>query len=110
MQITINDAIGEKIRLLPNPEVFVNSVLEQALLEREKIRRKMEQAARALLNDYENDPELTAFTALDHEDLPIRTKRERPNRATPGRFSQKSSRMIGKFTASWFGFANSNQA
>ncbi len=69
MQITINDAIGEKIRLLPNPEVFVNSVLEQALLEREKTRRKMEQAAHALLNDYENDPELTAFTALDQEDF-----------------------------------------
>lgn len=69
MQITINDTIGEKIRLLPNPQVFVNSVLEQALLEREKTKRKMEQAARTLLDDYENDPELTAFTALDPEDF-----------------------------------------
>ena len=72
MQITINDNIGEKIRLLPNPEVFVNSVLEQALLEREKTIKNLKQAAHALLNDYENDPELTAFTALDPEaDSPV---------------------------------------
>ena len=69
MQITINDDIGKKIRSLPNPDAFVNSVLEQALLEMEKKRKKLKQAARALLNDYENDPELTAFTALDREDF-----------------------------------------
>jgi len=65
MRITINDDLGEKIRSLPDPDAFVNSVLEQALAEREKMRKKLEQAASDLLDDYKNDPELTAFTALD---------------------------------------------
>ena len=36
---------------------------------RERQQRELEQAARALLDDYQSDPELTAFTALDGEDF-----------------------------------------
>lgn len=43
----------------------VRDLLELAL--RERRRRQMERAAQALLEDYCNDPELTAFTALDDE-------------------------------------------
>ena len=35
----------------------------------EQKRREMSEAARALLSDYANDKELTAFTALDAEDI-----------------------------------------
>ncbi|BAJ64449.1 MULTISPECIES: hypothetical protein [Anaerolinea] len=35
---------------------------------RERQRRQMEMAAQILQEDYQNDPELTAFTALDGED------------------------------------------
>lgn len=36
---------------------------------RSAVRRKMKQAASALLSDYANDEELTAFTALDGDDF-----------------------------------------
>ena len=67
--VTITDTVGERIRRLPNPDEFVNSVLEQALVESENIRKKVERAAYLLLDDYKNDPELTAFTALDGEEF-----------------------------------------
>jgi len=40
----------------------------QAMLE-ERRQQELAQAAQALLADYQNDPELTAFTALDGEDF-----------------------------------------
>ena len=36
---------------------------------RTQISQQMEAAARALLRDYQTDPELTAFTVLDSEDF-----------------------------------------
>ncbi|MCC9074902.1 hypothetical protein FKZ61_002070 [Litorilinea aerophila] len=45
----------------------VRDLLELAL--RERRRHQMELAAQALLEDYHSDPELTAFTALDGEDV-----------------------------------------
>lgn len=45
----------------------VRELLELGLGERR--RRQMKLAAQALLDDYRHDPELTAFTALDGEDV-----------------------------------------
>jgi hypothetical protein len=38
-------------------------------LSRTQISQQMEAAAQALLRDYQTDPELTAFTALDSEEF-----------------------------------------
>jgi hypothetical protein len=46
---------------------LVREMLQQQLEERKKL--SMELAAKALLADYQADPELTAFTALDAEDF-----------------------------------------
>jgi hypothetical protein len=45
----------------------VRSMLEAQLEARHK--RELAAAAQALLHDYLNDPELTAFTALDADDF-----------------------------------------
>ena len=45
----------------------VREMLQLQIEERKK--REMEAAAKALLADYQNNPELTAFTALDAEDF-----------------------------------------
>lgn len=45
----------------------VRQLLDMALRERQ--RRRMELAAQILLEDYHSDPELTAFTVLDGEDV-----------------------------------------
>lgn len=47
---------------------IVRDLLELAL--RERRRSQMERAAQALLEDYRNDPELIAFTALDGAAMP----------------------------------------
>ena len=46
---------------------LVRSLLQEGLAERKK--QELAAAARALLADYQHDPELTAFTALDNEDF-----------------------------------------
>ena len=46
---------------------LVREMLQKQLEERK--RQDLAQAAEALLADYQNDPELTAFTALDSEDF-----------------------------------------
>ena len=45
----------------------VREMLDKQLEERKKI--ELAAAAKALLPDYQGDPELTAFTALDAEDV-----------------------------------------
>jgi hypothetical protein len=45
----------------------VREMLDKQLVERKK--QDLARAAQALLEDYQNDPELTAFTALDAEDF-----------------------------------------
>ena len=53
-------------------ETAVRSLREEYLAideQREQLRQRMVAAAEALRWDYENDPELTAFTALDGEDF-----------------------------------------
>lgn len=45
----------------------VRELLDLAL--RERRRRQMELAAQTLLADYRSDPDLTAFTALDGEEV-----------------------------------------
>ncbi|QTA88396.1 hypothetical protein [Desulfonema magnum] len=69
MRITVNDDIGRRIKSLPNADEFINSVLEKALLEQENTKKKLEDAAKALSDDYKNDSELTVFTVLDGEDF-----------------------------------------
>ena len=49
----------ERLRLV---ELAIHSIRETATA-----KPPMAEAARLLLADYESDPELTAFTALDHE-------------------------------------------
>jgi predicted DNA-binding ribbon-helix-helix protein len=46
---------------------LVRSLLQEGLAERKK--QELAAAARALLADYQQDSELTAFTALDLEDF-----------------------------------------
>ncbi len=46
---------------------LIREMLQKQLEERKK--KHLEMAAKALLEDYQNDPELTAFTALDAEDF-----------------------------------------
>lgn len=46
---------------------LVREMLSLQLAERKK--HKLAAAARALLADYQTDPELTAFMALDHEEF-----------------------------------------
>ena len=69
MQITVNDKLGKRIKSLSNPDEFVNSTLEKALLEQEKIKKRLKKAAHELLDDYKNNTELTEFTVLDREDF-----------------------------------------
>jgi predicted CopG family antitoxin len=45
----------------------VRGMLQKQLKERKKL--DLEMAAKALLADYQNDPELTAFSTLDAEDF-----------------------------------------
>lgn len=45
----------------------VREMLEKQLEERKK--NELAEAAKALLPDYQGDPELTAFTALDADDF-----------------------------------------
>ena len=46
---------------------LVREMLQQQIEERRK--QDLKAAAEALLSDYESDPELTVFTALDAEDF-----------------------------------------
>lgn len=46
---------------------LIREMLQKQLKERQK--RDLELAAKALLADYQEDPELTAFTTLDAEDF-----------------------------------------
>lgn len=46
---------------------LVREMLAKQLEERKK--RDLEQAARALLSDYQSNPDLTAFSALDADDF-----------------------------------------
>ena len=71
MQINLNKEVEEKIKSLPNPDEFINSILREALLEHEKRKKSLKDAAQALLEDYKNNPDLTAFTALDGEDFHV---------------------------------------
>jgi len=69
MQITINDQIAEKLRDIPNPEAFVNSLLKEKIYRHEMTQKNLEEAVRQLMGDYQNDAELTVFTDLDGEDF-----------------------------------------
>lgn len=46
---------------------LIRQMLDEQLKERNRI--ELEKAARELLVDYQDDPELTVFTALDTEDF-----------------------------------------
>ncbi len=46
---------------------LLRDMIEDCL--RDYKQKQLEEAARSLLDDYENDPELTAFNALDSEDF-----------------------------------------
>jgi predicted CopG family antitoxin len=48
---------------------LIRTMLQKQIEERKK--RDMELAAKALLADYQADPELTAFSVLDAEDINI---------------------------------------
>lgn len=52
-------------------ERSISDLVREMLQEQLRLldRRRMADAARALLEDYQTDPELTAFSALDGEDV-----------------------------------------
>jgi len=74
MDMTMETAVLTKMRRLPNyrkQEVlnfieFLESKLTRTVPSRSE---QLATAAQALLADYESDPELTAFTALDGENF-----------------------------------------
>ena len=74
MDIAMETAVLTKIRRLPNyrKQEVLNFIefLESKLIPTAPSRsEQLATAAQALLADYESDPELTAFTALDGENF-----------------------------------------
>ena len=71
-QILLEPRTHERItKIAQSEEQSFSSVVRETLELglRERKRQELEEAARALLHEYETNPELTAFTALDGEDF-----------------------------------------
>lgn len=71
VQIILERKQREEIARIAREEKRSISEVTRELLKlalRERRRWQMEQAAQILRQDYQSDPELTAFTALDGED------------------------------------------
>ncbi len=72
MEMTMETAVINKMRLLPayrKQEVlnFVEFLVSKLITAVPSRNEQLEAAAKALLSDYESDPDLTAFTILDGE-------------------------------------------
>ncbi len=71
-QILFEPALHRQILEIAKEENQSFSNVVREMLEEEvraRKRKQLEKAARALLHDYETNPELTAFNALDGEDF-----------------------------------------
>lgn len=65
-----NTKIVEEINRLPIAEqIYIVEIVLKNIRQRAEKTPSLAEGARALLHDYENDGELTAFTALDGEDF-----------------------------------------
>lgn len=65
-----NTKIVEEINRLPLAEqIFIVEIVLKNIRLKNENTPSLAEGARALLHDYENDKELTAFTALDGEDF-----------------------------------------
>jgi predicted DNA-binding protein len=71
-QIMLDPELHEKLKRMAHQEKRSLSALIREMLNRhiaERQRMALVAAARALLEDYQTDPELTAFASLDGEDF-----------------------------------------
>jgi predicted CopG family antitoxin len=71
-QIMLDPELHEKLKRMAHQEKRSLSDLIREMLNRhiaERQRMALVAAARALLEDYQTDPELTAFASLDGEDF-----------------------------------------
>jgi hypothetical protein len=67
--MTSAEIVREISRLRLQEQLEVHRALKDLLNQHQLSTKDLTAAARALLSDYKNDPELTAFTALDAEDF-----------------------------------------
>ncbi len=69
IRINIPDPLETRVRSIRNFEEFVNSVTIEALQQSEEqiYDKELTDAAKRMLHDYQTDPELTPFMALDGE-------------------------------------------
>ncbi len=66
LKISVPDELEPWLQRLDNVDAFVSAIVNDAL-DNQSERQKLAEAAQLALDDYKNDKELTAFTALDGE-------------------------------------------
>ncbi len=69
--ITIPEALEPRLQAIEDFDTYVSVITIEALQYRDKQaqNQRLAEAAKLMFNDYENDEELTGFTALDGEPI-----------------------------------------